>query len=626
MASVEALLSLPTDEVRSCPSLVTDEDVSVVLREIQTILRKCLYAVRYSLVIPFTVYLRLLLQPTVLESADFVRVLLATTEEGPCINLLADTCRALLARDARAFRREIIMEDFFEFIQQLCATPKLKESLGAVLMPCLLSFFYGIVDEDDDYRQGRVCANVLITLIRASKANKNRMSVECGRIGETLMKSSDIFFQMQCVEIIFRLYTHNRTVLATSTLPEFFKKNIAELPNDASLLTRIQTLLDTYNIDYGTANLLQFTALLIEVGNEEVCGHTDMYFSPLILVIMIPGFSGDNITIPYEHIRSVRLSKERKLGLRLHIVPGRLSHIMRLDEGKDTVMISLTQSTFSAIRSSNIHQWISDRKRRVPISRIHEQMEALTLPAAATTKTTATVVHSRDEPSKGTGSFGKEKNHLTSVSAASHVSAPVSPKLVGSTQQQRVLPTCSLPFSEDKELFIGEPAETGEGDALRQLHVAATQKVARMRQDCQGELQSAVDFMQEELEKMRQINARERDDFEASVREDLTVIRQTEAKVKARAAECVQSLNQELSEIQALSELLKVEVDKLREALSAALQRSESVEEELLAQLKTMVDGEIKFMEETLLNLISSTNPLSFLTTYLSKKLGNGAA
>ncbi|EAN82226.1 hypothetical protein C3747_34g349 [Trypanosoma cruzi] len=626
MASVEALLRLPTDEVQLCPPVVTDGDLSVVFREMETIMRKCLYAVRHALVAPFSVFLHLLLQPAILECQDVSRALLAPIEEGRCIDLLAGICDTLLRPEQHEFRGKLNIEGFFELIQQLCAFSTLKDPLGVVLMPCFLTFLHVAVEKEDDYRQGRGCASVLITLIRGSKANKNRMSVQCGLIGEVLTKSNDIFFQMQCVEMLFRLYTHNRTVLSTSTLPDFFKKCVPELPNDENLLTSIQTLLDAYNMEYASFKRLQFTALLIEAGNEEVCGHTSMYFFPLILVIMIPGCSGDNITIPYEHIRSVKLSKERKLGLRLHVIPVRLSHLMSHDGDKDTLMISLTQSTFSAIRSSGVHEWIADRKRRVPISLIRQQIEASSL--VTTAAAAARSFNSRNATINDTGFIPDENGHSISVPTASHASEKVFPNRGVKMQRQQThsepsSPNGKQPATEKKEV---EVAKEVEEYALRQLHEAASYKVARMRQDCQGELQCAVDFMQEEVEKMRRLNARERDEFEASVREDLTAVRQAEAQLKARAAECVQSLNQELTEIQALSELLKGEVGRLREKLLVALQRSESVEEESLVRLKSMVDEDMRSMEENLLQLISSTNPLSFLAKYLSRKLDSDEA
>ncbi|ESL05343.1 hypothetical protein TRSC58_07011 [Trypanosoma rangeli SC58] len=630
MTSAEALLRLPTDEVQSCPPIVADEDASLVLREMEAVLRKFLYAARYALVPPFSAFLHLLLQPAISESQELSRVLLAPVEEGRCIDLLADICDTLLRLEQHTFRGKVNMEAFFELIQQLCASSTLKDPLGVVLMPCFLTFLHVAVESEDDYRQCRACASVLITLIRGSKANKNRMSVECGHIGEALTKSNDIFFQMQCVEMLFRLYTHNRTVLSTSTLPEFFKKGVAELPNDANLLTSIQTLLDVYNMECASFERLQFTALLIEAGGVEVCGHTSMYFSPLILVIMIPGCSGDNITIPYEHIRSVKLSKERKLGLHLHVIPVRLSHVMSHGSNKEPLMISLTQSTFGAIRSSGIHEWIAERKRRVPFSRIRQQLDGAVLPTTVALAAVVEGSHSKTVPVQGTELVSEENDHFISLPVMCKGAEKLLPNQNDvNVRQQRTRSQPSSPNGRQTPVDVKKKSDEAngvEGQALRQLHEAASYKVARMRQDCQVELQRAVDFMQEEVEKMRRLNARERDEFEASVREDLIAVRQSEAQVKARAAECVQSLNQELTEIQALSELLKGEVDRLRENISAALKRSESVEEESLVRLKSMVDEDMKSMGETLLHLVASTNPLSFLANYLTRKLDSSEA
>ncbi|KAG8344423.1 hypothetical protein TRVL_04750 [Trypanosoma vivax] len=613
MHPVGSLLSLPTDEVQTCPSPLSDEDLIVVIHEMGAVLRKWLYAARFTLATPFTIFLRLLHRAAVVYCDRMTQALLIFKEGERLLDVLVDLCGVVLLPAGRILREGVLIESFLDFIQLLCVSAALKDELGQVLLPVLVKFLCYVVDGEDDYRQPRACASLMITLLRGSKINKERLGTECTCIAAALERSGDIFFQMQCAEIIFRLYTYDRTVLASCAFPDLLKKSIKKLPNDSSLLTCIQSMLESYNVERGISYMLQFSVLLVEVGDMEVCGHTKLFFSPLILVIMIPGCNGDNITIPYEHVRSVKLSRERKLGLRLNAIPAKLSNIMACDGVRDTLSISLTHSTYNAIRSSNVHGWISERKRRVPSSPLGSELEV----------TAGTVASGEHED---VSLHSCQINGLTQNLGAVRLEGSCSYERGSDCRQQAPTMPCGDPRSAQQHQQckpespirgkpVPEVAEKREntssyttGEALRQLHKAASQKVARMRYDSRDALQSAVDFMRGELDNMHRVNASERDTFEASVREDLATVRDAEAKVKTRATECVQSLNQELTEIQGIGDSLKREVDSLRGYLEETLQRSEQAEVCALVQLKSLVDTEIKAMEDKLFSVVSATS------------------
>lgn len=79
----------------------------------------------------------------------------------------------------------------------------------------------------------------------------------------------------------------------------------------------------------------------------EICKHTTIYFTSSLLVILLPDGRGENITIPFEHIRSVRLSREHHITLRLRILPPTLVSIM-------SMLSNDTNSSNSTYSSDNI--------------------------------------------------------------------------------------------------------------------------------------------------------------------------------------------------------------------------------------------------------------------------------
>ncbi|EPY37845.1 hypothetical protein AGDE_06088 [Angomonas deanei] len=430
----------------------------------------------------------------------------------------------------------------------------------------------------DDYRVHRNCASCLITLLRGSKVNKNKLSVACSDVASSLQNSTDFFFQMQCSEILFRLYTHNTTVLMQAEMDVQLRKGIMELPNDSTILLNIQAFLDRYNSE-SRANIMPYTVLRIEVDGAEICGHTTMYFSELLLVTLLPGGNGDNFTIPFEHIRSVKLSKDHKLGLRLNSIPAKLSSAMAVDTPKDTFNVFLTQSMLQKIRTCGIHQWIAKRKQTAPL-RIQQSHTPLRIESEARAAKSVEAIASVPSISE----------RRPNVSGASSLTA--------SRKESRMR----------------------DGSHLDDIHRAATIKTARHREERMGELQEVSDKINQKLDDLKHLNARDRDSAETSFRDDMAKVRMAEAELKESASNCVQTLNAELEDIQALGALLKAEIDKLREKMAKASGRSEGVEEASLLRIKQLVDQNVKEMELSAANLLVASNPLHTVGEYIVQK------
>ncbi|EPY19882.1 hypothetical protein STCU_09251, partial [Strigomonas culicis] len=464
MTSVEQLLTLPVNDVRSRYD-VSQQDVKIVLSSLDTILSKCLYCIRQQVPSALEVFLNVVLQAATLQPDRMCKTMLQVSEDQMCLDVFCELADLILSKKCRPLRLQFDIDCFFDLLQMFGGSVNLKESIGLPLGRPLLAFMCDCSQHEDDYRIHRNCASTLITLLRGSKANKNKLSVYCDKIAATLQASSDFFFQMQCVEILFRFYAHNKTVLAHATMNENLRKGIASLPNDATLLLSIQSFLDHYNAEMNATSILPFTVLRIEVDGSEVCSHTTMHFSRLLVVVLLPGGNGDNFTIPFEHIRSVKLSKDHKLGLRLNQIPPKLSLLMKKEEGKDTLHVFFTQSTLQRLRSCSIHEWIADRKRSAP-----QRVNQASPPHAGKPATPAA-------SAEGTGT-----SRPTSAPPAVIAERPANTSNPASSQPSRKI-------SRQRE----------END-LEEIHRAAAIKTTRYREEQQEGLQHASDRIHDILD------------------------------------------------------------------------------------------------------------------------------
>ncbi|GET85391.1 hypothetical protein, conserved [Leishmania tarentolae] len=655
MSSLEALLNAPTDTIARCP-VIGPSDVPLVAANLEAIFHKCLYCLRLKLPHPLEVLLTIVGDAGDLHANKVCRGLLQPAEEGTCVDIFCDVAEQLLARRAAVIRLQFDMEVFFKVAQMFCCAVSVKDRLGARLGGVLLGFLKDVDMHADDYRVHRNCCSALISLLRGSQANKNCLGPECATIAACLDASTDLFFQMQCVEVLYRLYKHRCSFLthaaapATSTssahemtpgaaIHPYLLRGIEALPNDNTLLLRIHQLLDNYNRDVHPGNVIPFSVLHIDVaGGVTVARATTLYFSPLLLVVLLPdtdgGGGGGYLTIPYEHVRSAKLTKNYKLELRLYVIPDKLSHTMSLTrEGMDKLHVSLTRATMRELRTSVVHEWVAERKRTAPHRVTGAAKAGQALPAAATSPAQSSSSHASSRtgstvrPPPTTTMTERLVNTHQSVSIDNTQQPPARAKAQHPQFVEAVPPQTQLQQAQQKQdgpAYMNSSADCAAADeeaggqyehsCLEEVHRAASLKAMRYREEQHEALQHAVDSAKEELEALHRWSARERDQYEVRFRKDMEMIRRSEAVLKESATDCVRALNAELEDVQALGALLKGEVDKLRERLAKSLGKSEGVEEALLARIKHTVDAQMRSIEATMLSVDSAAASSSSAT------------
>ena len=167
-------------------------------------------------------------------------------------------------------------------------------------------------------RYNRLILTNVVNLIKHSKSNKDFFGAHIHLFGYAVTHTFDFMEQMQCVEILYRLMKHRKTLLPSARIPANLQRGIEELPNDHTLLKRIVALLDDFNMNQpNEPNIIAFPLSQATIAKKVVCSHCRVLFSPLALCIMFPELNGDNITVSFNHVRGVTMHKDRSIGFRL---------------------------------------------------------------------------------------------------------------------------------------------------------------------------------------------------------------------------------------------------------------------------------------------------------------------
>nr|CCC46980.1 conserved hypothetical protein [Trypanosoma vivax Y486] len=240
---------------------------------------------------------------------------------------------------------------------------------GSIRNVCAALFMEGLASVlSDMYRENleearacfqtqRAAAASLIQLVKGSKQNKQRI-LSWEFLAKCCALSVDFFFQLQCVELFFRVSWHNQallTNLGTHLHPTVIER-IRQLPNDSTLITKMAEVVASIN--NGREDVLIFPLTSTDVASAKVTGDTVSCFTEKYFVVIVMSDNADNITIPYDTIRSVMLRKNGRVTFRLNEFPSKLELLLTRAPGEDTVSLVMDPERLDAFKASSIRSWI----------------------------------------------------------------------------------------------------------------------------------------------------------------------------------------------------------------------------------------------------------------------------
>ncbi|CCW71016.1 unnamed protein product [Phytomonas sp. Hart1] len=251
--------------------------------------------------------------------------------------------------------------ELIHVISNLCDSEGLKDNCGVFFMSDLAQLLMCVYEDKYEAKKHfhlqRGVTTALINLVKGSKENKLRLS-SWKFVADCCMASVDVFFQLQCSELLFRVSRPKRSVLTElkGSLRQDILDKLSSLPNDSTLLRRMIDLIQDLNSD--NPEVLHFYLKQVDAADTLLTESTDAYFTPHYFTVMVTSSNADNITIPYKSIRSITLGKDGRIIIKLEDFPVKLEVLLSHTPGMDIITLHLTVERLRAFKQSAIHEWI----------------------------------------------------------------------------------------------------------------------------------------------------------------------------------------------------------------------------------------------------------------------------
>ncbi|KAH9599594.1 hypothetical protein LSM04_008117 [Trypanosoma melophagium] len=263
----------------------------------------------------------------------------------------------------RAFPvQSLAVVELLQVVGSLCDGNSTKDACGLLFMEDLANMLNDIylrnVEEAlSNCLTQRAVATALINLVKGSKQNKQRI-LSWKFLEVCCALSVDVFFQLQCVELLFRLSRHNKSLLADlgSHLRPCVLNSIRHLPNDNTLLNKMIDILK--DVNEGREGVLSFPLNRVDVAHTRISGQTVSYFNLHYLVVLVTSTNADNVTIPYKSIRSVTLGKDGRVVFRLDEFPTKIEALMNRGTDEDVIVLFMDPEKLNMFKESSIRSWI----------------------------------------------------------------------------------------------------------------------------------------------------------------------------------------------------------------------------------------------------------------------------
>lgn len=282
-------------------------------------------------------------------------------------------------------------------LEPLCTSPHLKELVASYVMEPLLALLQKNSEFDpdgEDYRLPREVTARLIDLVRSS--SKNKTLPKSWRVIVTqLLQSNDMFHQLQCVELLFRITRQPKVVPAADHpllrakdftgaggLPTVLAERIRDMPADSKMLSAARETCQhvrAYQSSRRAQNRAQqaFRSLrLTYAGHTISAAASEVSFGPHYFVAMISAETAENVTITYSDVASVRTGRDGSLTLRLLRTPEdilALPDIPSVEGGQ--LIIFLPPSDLQLFKDGPIISWFKLAREKASVSAKRDREE-----------------------------------------------------------------------------------------------------------------------------------------------------------------------------------------------------------------------------------------------------------
>ncbi|KAF8292174.1 hypothetical protein TcYC6_0120180 [Trypanosoma cruzi] len=575
------------DAILRRPENLDDVEVQSIFKEASFILLRAEEALASREADAFCVLFKLFSEGLAHSAASFGKGIATFGENGALLQTLRDIFRVAVEQRAFSVQCPAVIE-LVQVVGSLCDGSCIKDTCGALFMEGLVYML------DDMYRRSieeahagflaqRAAATALINLVKGSKQNKQRIT-SWDFLADCCALSVDVFFQLQCIELLFRLSRHNKSLLPhiCSRLRPQVLEDIRQLPNDSTLLTKMVELL--HNINAGREDILLFPLNRADVAYTTIMENTFSYFTMNYFVVLVTSSNADNVTIPYNSIRSVTLGKDGRVVFRLDEFPTKLEALLNRAAGEDTIVLFMTVDQLALFKESRIRSWI------------------------------VSALEAKKERKRNGARSGAEAEAVTT--SASH-NAPIG----GGTKRQRS-DSLQLTGGDSQVLAVFQKIMKAS-DENASMVLEKMKQLINSKHECRQEevaaiLKASMDDIQRMVDEGHLANDGVRDTLRGGVEESIQSIEQRIFDSQTKAAGVVEQLNVALQELKSSNTAIHEQIACIEIILQQSLEVSREEEASMCNSLKADGEESIERIEALLdRQLIGQSNPMSVISEFL---------
>lgn len=358
----QPLTALPdaVDAILRRPEALDEQEVGSIFHECSYIFLRAEEALSVKDGDAFCALFKLLSEGFAHDEGSFEEGVKTFALHGPLLQTVHALFRAVVEQGALPMHSAGTVE-LVQVMGSLCDGEAIRDTCGSLFMKGLGSFLARIyadpTEADKHFHVQRGVATALINLVKGSKQNKLRLP-SWTFVAECCAASVDVFFQFQCIELLFRVSRQKQSVLAQlgGALSPHALEQLRALPNDGTLLLRMASLIEDMNS--GRPDVLRYPLSQVVAAETVLTEGTDAYFTPHYLIVMVTSSSADNITIPYRIIRSITLGKDGRVIIKLEEFPVKLEVLLSHTAGMDTVTLYMPLDLLAKFKQSPIRTWM----------------------------------------------------------------------------------------------------------------------------------------------------------------------------------------------------------------------------------------------------------------------------